>query len=62
MYKALQNGSIAPYILFGEKILKGVTNSIKAYSNGKKDLNGLVSDIKKTMASSRNEQQSYKVN
>ena len=57
LYKALQNGSIAPYILFGEKILKGVTNSIKAYSNGKKDLNGLVSDIKKTMASSRNEQQ-----
>lgn len=58
LYKALQNGAIAPYILFGEKILKGVTNSIKANSNGKKDMNSLVLfGIKKTMASSGNEQQ-----
>lgn len=57
LFKALQNGSIAPYILFGEKILNGVINSIKAYSNGKKNLSGLVSDIKKTMAGSRSQQQ-----
>lgn len=57
LFKALQNGSIAPYILFGEKILSGVKNSIKAYSNGKKNLSALVSDIKKTMAGSRSQQQ-----
>ncbi|MGE7840375.1 RHS repeat-associated core domain-containing protein [Lysinibacillus sp. NPDC093712] len=57
LFKALQNGSIAPYILFGEKILSGVKTSIQAYVNGKKSMNGLVYDIKRTMSNSRNEQQ-----
>ncbi len=36
LYKALQDGVIAPYLLFGEKILNGVKSGIKAYVEGKK--------------------------
>ncbi|MFS0876818.1 RHS repeat-associated core domain-containing protein [Solibacillus isronensis] len=57
LYNSLKNGSIAPYLLFGEKILNGVKASIKAYINGKKTFSYLVADIKNTMANSRQEQQ-----